>query len=69
MHEGATTNPFNTDLDRNPANYEPLTPPQFLERAAMVLVRPDQYVSTVLPLDATTELFGILEDVLPNLNL
>lgn len=36
MHEGATTNPFNTDLDRNPANYEPLTPLQFLERAATV---------------------------------
>lgn len=30
------TNPFNTDLDRNPANYEPLTPLQFLERAATV---------------------------------
>jgi phenol 2-monooxygenase len=38
-------------------------------KGAMVLVRPDQYVSTVLPLDATTELFGILEDVWPNLNL
>jgi fatty-acyl-CoA synthase len=36
MHEGAMTNPFNTDLDRNPANYEPLTPLQFLERAATV---------------------------------
>ena len=30
------TNPFNSDLDRNPANYEPLTPLQFLERAATV---------------------------------
>ena len=30
------TNPYNTDLDRNPANYEPLTPLQFLERAATV---------------------------------
>ncbi|NDH73687.1 MAG: hypothetical protein EBY53_04025 [Rhodobacteraceae bacterium] len=38
-------------------------------KGAMVLVRPDQYVSTVLPLDATTELFGILEDVWPNLNV
>jgi phenol 2-monooxygenase len=38
-------------------------------KGAMVLVRPDQYVSTVLPLDATTELFGILEDIWPNLNL
>jgi fatty-acyl-CoA synthase len=36
MHEGAMTNPFNTDLDRNPANYAPLTPLQFLERAAAV---------------------------------
>jgi len=38
-------------------------------KGAMVLVRPDQYVSTVLPIDATTELFGILEDVWPNLNV
>lgn len=38
-------------------------------KGAMVLVRPDQYVSTVLPLDAATELFGILEDVWPNLNV
>ena len=30
------TNPYNTDLDRNPANYAPLTPLQFLERAATV---------------------------------
>jgi fatty-acyl-CoA synthase len=29
-------NPFNTDLDRNPANYQPLTPLTFLERAASV---------------------------------
>ncbi len=28
------TNPFNKDLDRNPANYQPLTPMGFLERAA-----------------------------------
>lgn len=27
-------NPYNTDLDRNPANYQPLTPLGFLERAA-----------------------------------
>jgi len=30
------TNPYNTDLERNPANYQPLTPLGFLERAAMV---------------------------------
>ena len=30
------TNPFNTGLDRNPANYQPLTPLTFLERAATV---------------------------------
>ena len=30
------SNPFNTDLDRNPANHQPLTPIQFLERAATV---------------------------------
>ncbi|WP_281968017.1 acyl-CoA synthetase [Roseovarius nanhaiticus] len=31
-----TANPFNTDLDRNPANHQPLTPLTFLERAATV---------------------------------
>ena len=30
------TNPFNTDLDRTPANFQPLTPLTFLERAALV---------------------------------
>jgi fatty-acyl-CoA synthase len=30
------SNPYNTDLDRNPANYQPLTPLNFLERAASV---------------------------------
>ena len=29
-------NPYNTDLDRNPANFQPLTPLSFLERAASV---------------------------------
>lgn len=29
-------NPYNTGLDRNPANYQPLTPLGFLERAALV---------------------------------
>ena len=29
-------NPYNTDLDRNPANYQPLTPLTFLERSASV---------------------------------
>ncbi|MFW2544364.1 acyl-CoA synthetase [Primorskyibacter sp. 2E107] len=29
-------NPYNTGLDRNPANYQPLTPIGFLERAALV---------------------------------
>lgn len=28
--------PYNTDLDRNPENYQPLTPLTFLERAASV---------------------------------
>jgi fatty-acyl-CoA synthase len=32
--------PYDTDLDRNPANYQPLTPLTFLERAAAVF--PDQ---------------------------
>jgi fatty-acyl-CoA synthase len=31
-----TPNPYNTDLDRNPANHQPLTPLTFLERAASV---------------------------------
>ncbi|MCH8529337.1 MAG: acyl-CoA synthetase [Saccharospirillum sp.] len=31
-----TANPYNTDLDRNPANHQPLTPLQFLERSAQV---------------------------------
>ncbi|WP_425102408.1 acyl-CoA synthetase [Tropicibacter sp. S64] len=30
------SNPYDTDLDRNPANYQPLTPLGFLERAALV---------------------------------
>ena len=31
-----TVTPYNTDLDRNPANHQPLTPLTFLERAASV---------------------------------
>ena len=31
-----TTNPYNIDLDRNPANHLPLTPLTFLDRAASV---------------------------------
>jgi fatty-acyl-CoA synthase len=31
-----TTNLYNTDLDRNPANHQPLTPLTFLERAASI---------------------------------
>ncbi|MDZ5699188.1 acyl-CoA synthetase [Chelativorans sp. M5D2P16] len=30
-----STNPYEQDLDRNPANFQPLTPITFLERAAM----------------------------------
>ncbi len=33
---GAQTNSFETDLDKSPANYAPLTPLQFIERAAYV---------------------------------
>ena len=29
-------NPYDTDLDRNPANFQPLTPLSLLERAAAV---------------------------------
>ncbi|MEA2929019.1 MAG: hypothetical protein QOG38_1447, partial [Hyphomicrobiales bacterium] len=28
------TSPYDVDLDRNPANFQPLTPLTFLERAA-----------------------------------
>src|SRR5665213_2017764 len=35
-----TTSPYDTDLDRNPANFQPLTPLTLLERAASVF--PDQ---------------------------
>jgi fatty-acyl-CoA synthase len=31
-----STNPYDTDLDRNPANYTPLTPLGFLERSAAI---------------------------------
>ncbi|MDN5926435.1 MAG: acyl-CoA synthetase [Hyphomicrobiales bacterium] len=31
-----SANPYETDLDKNPANYQPLTPLSFLERAAKV---------------------------------
>ena len=30
------TSPYDLDLDRNPANFQPLTPLTFLERAASV---------------------------------
>ncbi len=30
------TNPYETDLPRTPANYQPLTPLTFLERSAQV---------------------------------
>src|SRR3954468_13313136 len=33
------TNPYAVDLDRNPANFQPLTPLNFLERAAAVYPR------------------------------
>ncbi|MBN9445396.1 MAG: acyl-CoA synthetase, partial [Bosea sp.] len=31
-----TASPYDTDLDRNPANFQPLSPLPFLERAAAV---------------------------------
>ena len=34
------SNPYETDLDRNPANHQPLTPLTYLERAAKTY--PDQ---------------------------
>jgi len=36
MPDPMTPNPYNTGLDRNPANYQPLTPLTYLERAAGV---------------------------------
>ena len=35
----AKSNPFETDLDKNPANHAPLTPLGFIERAAAVYPR------------------------------
>ena len=35
-HAAHAGNPYNQGLDRNPANFQPLTPLQFLERAASV---------------------------------
>ena len=32
---GASSNPYDIDLDRNPANFQPLTPISFLERTAL----------------------------------
>ena len=32
-------NPYDIDLDRNPANFQPLSPLPFLERAAAVYPR------------------------------
>ncbi len=31
-----STNPYDEHLDKNPANYQPLTPLQFLQRAALI---------------------------------
>jgi fatty-acyl-CoA synthase len=36
MPKMKNANPYDTGLDRNPANYQPLTPLTFLERAASV---------------------------------
>src|SRR5262245_1406341 len=36
MSGAPKSNPFDVDLDRNPANYAPLTPLGFIERAAYV---------------------------------
>jgi fatty-acyl-CoA synthase len=36
MAKTPTSTPYDTDLDRNPANFQPLTPLSFLERAARV---------------------------------
>ncbi len=45
------TNPYDTDLDRNPANFQPLTPLSFLERSAAVF--PDQIAVVHGPLRRT----------------
>src|SRR5215510_4567001 len=38
------TTPYDIDLDRNPANFQPLTPIVFLERAASVFPHHSAYV-------------------------
>jgi len=45
------TTPYDTDLDRNPANFQPLTPLTFLERSAAVF--PDQVAIIHGPLRRT----------------
>ena len=39
------TSPYDTDLDKNAANYQPLTPLVFLERAARRSSRPHRHHS------------------------
>ena len=36
MSGAGKSNPYEVDLDKNPANYAPLTPLGFIERAAYV---------------------------------
>lgn len=50
-----TANPYNTDLDRTPANHQPLTPLTFLERAAAVF--PDHTAIVHGPLRRTYAAF------------
>ena len=48
---GMTASPYDVDLDRNPANFQPLTPLTFLERAAAVF--PDHVAIVHGPLERT----------------
>src|SRR6476661_7869607 len=50
-----TKSPYDTDLDRNPANFQPLTPLTLLERAAAVF--PDQLAVVHGPLRRTYKEF------------
>ncbi|MEM8687630.1 MAG: acyl-CoA synthetase [Pseudomonadota bacterium] len=60
------TNPYETDLDKRPANYQPLTPISFLERSAMVfpdrtaIIHGDQHFTYSQFYDRSRKLASVL---------
>ena len=55
------SNPYDEHLDKNPANYQPLTPLQFLERAAAVY--PEH--TAIIHGNAALQLRGVLRALPP----